>query len=141
MFTAVGEPMLYHGQTLAQDTPKNMDHNYIDWEKLATPGGRGLHEHYKRLAWLRRRHDSLRTANIALDAVLPAQKSVVYHRWNDAGDVVVVAANFSPETQKLPVPMPAGGTWKELFSGHEAEMNGTVQLDVDGWAAKVLLRP
>ena len=141
LFTAVGEPMLYHGQTLAQDTPKNMDHNYIDWEKLATPGGRGLHEHYKRLAWLRRRHDSLRTANIALDAILPAQKSVVYHRWNDAGDVVVVAANFSPETQKLPVPMPAGSTWKELFSGHQAEMDGTVQLDVDGWAAKVFLRP
>jgi len=121
LFTAVGEPMLYHGQTMGQDTPKNMDHNFIDWEGLGTPGGSGLHEHYNRIAALRRQRDALRTANIAIDAVLPDQKSVVYHRWNDAGDEVLVVANFSAEDHKLFVPVPSQGTWREFFSGQEAE--------------------
>jgi 1,4-alpha-glucan branching enzyme len=139
LMTAVGEPMLYHGQTLGQDTPKNMDHNYIDWEDLGTPGGSGLHEHYKRLTWLRRRRGSLRTGHIAIDAVWPDRQSVVYHRWNDVGDVVVVVANFSDGDQRLPVPMPLHGRWRELFSDREAEMGGTVEVDVGRCAAKVFL--
>jgi len=140
LFTAVGEPMLYHGQTMGQDTPKNMDHNFINWEELGTPGGKGLHEHYKRLARLRRERDALRTTNIAIDAILPDRKSVVYHRWNDAGDEVVVVANFSPDGQKIPVPIPHQGRWREFFSGDEADMGGTVETDVEHWAAKVFLR-
>jgi len=140
LFTVVGEPMLYHGQTMGQDTPKNMDHNFIDWADLGTPGGSGLHDHYKGLAQLRRERDALRTTNIAIDAVMPDRKSVVYHRWNDAGDEVVVIANFSPDDHRLPVPMPSEGNWREFFSGEEAKLAGTVELEVEHWAAKVLLK-
>lgn len=140
LFTVAGAPMLYHGQTMGQDTPKNMDHNYIDWEDLNTEGGRGLHEHYKRLARLRRERGALRTANIAIDAVMPQQKAVVYHRWNDAGDEVVVAANFSPDEQLLRVPMPSSGRWSDLFSGDTHDCGGTAEFRVEGYAAKVLLK-
>ena len=140
LFTAVGEPMLYHGQTLGQDTPKNMDHNYIDWEKLGTPGGSGLYEHYKRLASLRRERDALRTTHIAIDAIMPDKKSVVYHRWNDSGDEVLVVANFSADDQKLPVPIPSRGKWREFFSNDEAELDETAEVDVEHWAAKVFLK-
>jgi len=140
LFTAVGEPMLYHGQTLGQDTAKNIDHNFIDWEDLGTPGGKGLHEHYRRLAWLRRERDALKSTNIAIDAVMSEMRSVVYHRWNDAGDEVVVVANFSSEDQKLPVPMPSQGKWREFFSGNEAKLGGTANIDVEHWAAKLFLK-
>ncbi|HOI54832.1 MAG TPA: DUF3459 domain-containing protein, partial [Phycisphaerae bacterium] len=140
LFTAVGEPMLYHGQTMGQDTPKNIDHNFIDWEGLGTAGGSGLRDHYKRLAGLRRERDALRSTNIAIDAVMSDQKSAVYHRWNDAGDEVVVVANFSPENRRLAVPMPRQAKWREFFSGDEAELGGTVEIDVEHWAAKVFLK-
>lgn len=140
LFTAVGEPMLYHGQTMGQDTPKNIDHNFIDWEGLGTAGGSGLRDHYKRLAGLRRERDALRSTNIAIDAVMSDQKSAVYHRWNDAGDEVVVVANFSPEDRRLAVPMPRQAKWREFFSGDEAELGGTVEIDVEHWAAKVFLK-
>jgi 1,4-alpha-glucan branching enzyme len=140
LLTAVGEPMLYHGQTMGQDTPKNMDHNFIDWEDLATPGGSGLHEHYKRLVHLRRERDALRTIHLSIDAVMPEQKSVVYHRWNDVGDEIVVVANFSPEDQRLSVPMPREGKWREFFSGDELQLDQTADIDVEHWAAKVFLK-
>jgi len=140
LFTAVGEPMLYHGQTLGQDTPKNMDHNYIDWENLSTPGGSGLHDHYKRLASLRREQNALRTTNIAIDAVMSGKKSVAYHRWNDAGGEVVVVANFSADDQTLHVPMPSQGKWQEWFTGQELELGGTAEINVEHWAAKVFLK-
>jgi 1,4-alpha-glucan branching enzyme len=140
LFTAVGEPMLYHGQSWGQDTPINMDHNYLNWDKLETPGGKGLRDHYARLADLRRGRDALRTSNIAIDRILSEQKCVVYHRWNDAGDEVVVAANFSGHPQRIPVPFPNSGQWKEFFSGHESGYTGTVDIDLDHWAAKIFLR-
>ena len=140
LFTAVGEPMLYHGQTFAQDTPKNMDHNYLDWENLETAGGSGLYEHHKRLAWLRAEKDCLRTANISLDAVLTEQRCLAYHRWNDAGEEAVVAANLSPETRRFGLPMPSQGTWRELFSGQDAEFGGQVDVEVEPWAAKVFFK-
>ncbi len=138
--TAVGVPMLYHGQAWGQNTPKNMDHNYLKWEELATAGGKGLRDHYARLAHLRRERDALRSGHIAIDAMMPEQKSVVYHRWNDAGDEVVVAANFSPETQHLTVPMPGSGSWQELFSDDRLQADDNIELEIEPWAAKVFLK-
>ena len=71
---------------------------------------------------------------------MPEQKSVVYHRWNDAGDEVVVAANFSPDTQHLTVPMPSSGSWQELFSDDILEADDSIELSIEAWAAKVFLK-
>ncbi len=140
LFTAVGAPMLYHGQAWGQDTPRNMEHNYIEWERLGTAGGKGLRDHYRRLAWLRRKQDALRTANFILDAVLPDQKCVVYHRWHEAGDEVVVAANFSGDRQRIQVPFPQDGTWKEFFTDQVLRITGTQEREIEPWAAEIFLR-
>ncbi len=140
LYTAVGEPMLYQGQMWGEDTPKNMDHNYIEWEKLQFPGGAGLRDHYRRMAWLRRTRDALRTGNIVLDSILSDQKCVVYHRWNGAGDEVVVAANFSPHPQRVQVPLPSSGKWLEFFSNQTQDRGGTMDVDIETWAAKIFLR-
>ena len=116
-----------------------MDRNYLKWEELATAGGKGLRDHYARLVQLRRERDALRSEHIAIDAVTPEQKSVVYHRWTDAGDEVVVAANFSPDTQHLTVGMPSSRSWRELFSDNILEADGSIELNIEPWAAKVFL--
>ena len=132
--------MVYHGQGWGQDTPRNMDHNYIDWEELATEGGRGLHEHYKRVIHLRAQHPALRSPNIAFDAILPDRQAVAYHRWDGGGGVVVVVANFDDKPQKVPFEMPHAGKWREFFSNQEMDLGGHVEIDVDYAAAKVFIK-
>lgn len=96
LFTAPGVPMVFHGQSFGQDTPRNMDHDYISWGALDAPGGRGLDEHYRRLAWLRRETGALKSSNISVDAVLSDKKTVIYRRWDDAGSEAVIGKQLLP---------------------------------------------
>ncbi len=140
LFTAAGVPMLYHGQTFGQDTPRNMDHDYISWEALEQPGGRGLEEHYRKLARLRRENGALKSPHIAIDAVFPEQKTIVYHRWDEAGGEVIVAANFSSGQQHIDMPVPSPGKWKEFFSEEEFLFDRQAGIDIDPTAVKIFLR-
>jgi hypothetical protein len=81
-----------------------------------------LFEHYRRLCHLRQERPALRTELFSLDAVYPEQKSVVYHRWDEDGDEVVVAANFSPVDQTLMAPFPRPGRWCDVLSGAIVEI-------------------
>lgn len=123
LFTMPGQPMLYHGQEWGEATERTLDPNPIDWGQLETEGGRGLFEHYCRLAHLRQEHPGLRSESYSLDAMNPEQKTVVYHRWNDEGDEIVVAANFSANKQSLHVPFPRPGRWQEVLSGRTVEVS------------------
>ena len=123
LFTMPGQPMLYHGQEWGEATQRTLDPNPIDWGRLETEGGRGLFEHYCRLAHLRQEHPALRSENYSLDAMDPEQKTVVYHRWNDEGDEVVVAVNFLPIKQTLDVPFPRPGGWREVLSGSTVKVS------------------
>jgi 1,4-alpha-glucan branching enzyme len=140
LFTVAGEPMLYQGQDWGQASPRNMDHNYIEWAELETPGGRGLRDHYRRLAWLRRSHGALRTANFAFDVVSPGQRSVVYRRWEDSGDEVIVAANFSGDRQRLGVPLPGEGAWKEFFTEEVIQASRAQTRELGPWTAEIFVR-
>lgn len=123
LFTMPGQPMLYHGQEWGEATRRTLDPNPIDWGRLETEGGRGLFEHYCRLAHLRQAHPALRSENYSLDALDSERKTVVYHRWNDEGDEVVVAVNFSPVKQGLEIPFPRSGRWQEVLSGHIVDVS------------------
>ncbi len=132
LLTAPGVPMLYHGQEWGEATPKTTDHNPLHWEALDSDASLGLKTHYQTLIGLRRDHPALRAANIAIDHCSAEQKTLVYHRWNDEGDEVVVALNFSPAEQQVEVPFPSSGRWRDIISGDE--------LDADG-AAGIVLGP
>ena len=140
LFTIAGEPMLYQGQGWGEATPKNMDHNFLHWQELGTPGGKGLQKHYAMLARLRRENSILRSDNIHLDAVYADKKAVVYHRWDGGGGEVLVVANFLRDTQKLVVPFPGKGKWREFFSGQEAHYEGKPEIQVEGYSAKIFIR-
>lgn len=125
LLTAPGVPMLYHGQEWGEATEKTTDHNPLHWELLDSDGGLGLKTHYQTLIGLRRDHGALRTSNIAIDHCSSESKTLVYHRWNDQGDEVVVALNFASAEQQVDVPFPSGGRWRDVISGDELDADGT----------------
>lgn len=140
LFTMPGEPMLYQGQEWGEATGRILEPNPLHWELLETEGGRGLFEHYRRLCWLRRERPALRAEGYALDALYPEQKSLVYHRWNDEGDEVVVAVNFSPVAQNLTIPFPRPGRWREWLRDEVIEVQENLSLDVGSSAAVIFVR-
>lgn len=124
LFTAPGVPLVYHGQEFGETAPlsKN-ERNPLRWELLSTEGGQGLFNHYQRLCQLRREHPALRDEGYNLDASHNDDRWMVFHRWNDAGDVVVVAANFSDDARTVPVVFPERGRWHEVFRGRNLDVH------------------
>jgi 1,4-alpha-glucan branching enzyme len=141
LLSAPGVPMIYQGQEYGETAPLTVnERNPVNWGMLATRGGRGLLEHYQRLCKLRGDHPALRAEGFAFDAVHNDEKWFVFHRWNEEGDVVVVAANFG-DPRKVLIPLPEAGKWCELFSQRIHDVKGeALELDVDGTAAVVLTR-
>lgn len=140
LFTLAGEPMIYSGQSWGEASPKNMDHNFQSWEQLDSPPGKILHDHYQRMATLRRDHDCLRSPNFRMEAVYEEQKSIVYHRWNGVGGEILVAANFSDQVQKVKVPFPTAGVWLEFTGNQEQYHEGTVEMEIGAGAALVFIK-
>lgn len=140
LFTAAGVPMLYHGQVWGQDTPKNMDHNYLNWEALATPGGKGLRDHYARMVRLRREHAALRSEHIKIEHIDADHKCVVYRRWADDGKEALIAVNCSPSEQRIPMELGGGEPWHEVFSDEQVNAAGRREITADRYAAVVLIR-
>ncbi len=134
LFTMPGQPMLYHGEELGEGTPRRTnERNTLHWNALETALGRELHDHCQMLARLRRDHPALRAEGYTLDASYPWQRAAVYHRWNDAGDEIVVALNFSPAPQTIAVPFPRPDLWRDIL--------GDQLLDVTEATAAVTLQP
>ncbi len=140
LLTMPGEPMLYHGQEWGEATERTLDPNPIHWDRLETEGGRGLFEHYRRLVHLRRDHPALRSENFSLDAVYPEQKAVVYHRWNDEGDEVVVAVNFSSAPQTLAIPFPRPGRWRGILREETFDVTERLSLQLDPSSAEIFVK-
>jgi hypothetical protein len=55
--------------------------------------------------------------------------------------VVVVTANFDSAAQKITIPFPAQGEWKELFSDKVVTVQGEFQADLEPWSAQIFFRP
>jgi 1,4-alpha-glucan branching enzyme len=140
LFTMPGEPMLYHGQEWGEDAERATNkRNLIHWERL-DGSGRQLFAHYRKLAWLRREHPALSAETYSLDAIDDERKCVVYHRWNDHGDEVFVAANFSPEPQTVQLDFFRPGVWREVLSERRCETDGQVEWALDPGTAAIFVR-
>jgi 1,4-alpha-glucan branching enzyme len=142
LFTMAGEPMLYHGQEWGEASKRDMEHNFIGWETLGTDGGKGLREHYQKMIALRAQHDALRTENLSLDRIYSDKKCAVFHRWNNMGDEVVVALNFSPDKQTIQIPFPNKGQWKDAISGAVKDVGeGVSEFEMSRYSGMVFVRP
>jgi 1,4-alpha-glucan branching enzyme len=140
LFTLPGEPMLYHGQEWGEATERTLERNLLHWDLLQTEGGRGLFQHFQRLCRLRRDHPAVRAEGYAVDALYPEQKSLVFHRWEDVGDEVVVVVNFSSASQSIKAPFPHAGRWREILSDRTIDVEQEHTVELGPSAASIFVR-
>ncbi|HEX6290550.1 MAG TPA: alpha-amylase family glycosyl hydrolase [Herpetosiphonaceae bacterium] len=140
LLTTPGVPLLLHGQEWGEQTEKHAGHNPLHWEALDTDAGLGLKTHYQTLIGTRRDHPALRSANIAVDHLSAEHKTLVFHRWDEGGDEVVAALNFSPAEQQIEVAFPSAGRWRDVISGEEVEADGPCQLGFGASQGRVFVR-
>ncbi|BAS58586.1 alpha amylase [Leptolyngbya boryana NIES-2135] len=137
-FTALGIPMLWMGDEFGQDTYKTettTEPNPLDWSLLQK--NQPLFDFYKRLIALRHEKSSLRSDN--LEFFHENGKVLAYVRWNEAGERMVVVANFSDQDfENYAIDhFPADGTWKDWSDGQEVDPSA---IDLPSFSAKILLQ-
>jgi len=142
LFTAAGVPMLYAGQELGTGSPRTIDQNRLDWDRLNAPIWEGLRRWYVSLAYLRAQNRALRLNNFEPLLVDPGRKLLAFKRWDDGGNQIVVALNFAPYQQFAELDFPRGGRWHEWTYDYDEDLGGssrhTVELPPSGgkvWVA------
>ncbi len=142
LFTATGVPMIYAGQEFGMSTPKTVDANKLQWERLDDPTWRDLRDFYASLGRMLAQNRALQLNNLEPLVVDSERKVLVFKRWDEGGNQVVVGLNFSPAQQHIVVNFPRAGNWHEWTKDYN-EMLGdqtkfTVELPPSGgkvWVA------
>jgi 1,4-alpha-glucan branching enzyme len=124
LLTAPGIPMLFMGQEIYEDKPwsddvANRPDTLVCWDGLSTDKTViDFHRFSRELAWLRRRHPALRGEGVRTLVMDNVARVLAFQRWVDGvgRDVVVVASLNESTLYGYRVPMPAGGTWLEVFN-------------------------
>jgi 1,4-alpha-glucan branching enzyme len=138
--TAPGPPLMYHGQEWGEQTDKSQGPNPIYWDRLENDIGRGMHEQFRRLAWLRRNTPALRTSNVEVRATDPMIRCLELHRWDEGGSEVVTAVNFSTATQDFVLKL-SPGPWKDaLTDGEINSETGEFQVRLEPFDVQVWVK-
>jgi malto-oligosyltrehalose trehalohydrolase len=122
LFTAQGVPMLYSGQEFGHKNKKTIDVDKLAWDYLEGDAGKALFNHYATLINLRHQQGALHHNNFEVLVVDHERKLLAFHRWDDAGSVVVVAVNLTGTTQKLTIPFPRAGVWHEWLFDYDEQV-------------------
>ncbi|MGL4648141.1 MAG: DUF3459 domain-containing protein, partial [Caldilineaceae bacterium] len=142
LFTAAGVPMLYAGQEFGTASPKTIDANKLQWERLDDDVWADVRRSYASMAALRAQNPALTQNHLEAILVDQERKLLVFKRWNDQGNQVVVGLNFAPAEQSLTVEFPRAGRWHEWTFDYDEELGdsalATVSLPASGgkvWVA------
>lgn len=143
LYTAAGVPMIYAGQEFAMSTPKTIDANKLQWERLGDPVWEELKNWFGNMAALRLQNPAFSQNHLEPLVVDDGRKIIVFKRWNDQGNQVVVGLNFAPAAQQVEIAFPRGGNWHEwIFNYGEdfgEEATRTMELPMSGgkvWIAR-----
>ncbi|MBM7845945.1 alpha-amylase family glycosyl hydrolase [Herpetosiphon giganteus] len=141
LFTAVGVPMLYHGQEFGMKTERIVEQNKLQWELLQDAQGNDLHSFYRRMSQLHAKCRALFGNNIAPLIMDDDRKLLAYYRWSDdQSSHVVVVLNFGINTEYLDVPFPRGGIWHEWINNDDHNMvEGVSSIEITGSSGKVFV--
>jgi 1,4-alpha-glucan branching enzyme len=144
--TAPGIPMIWMGDEFGQATHKTQfttEQNPLDWSLLENDLNQDLFKFYQRLIALRKEKQCLNSSNIEFFCQHPENKVFAYVRWNEAGERVVVIANFSDHSyENYTIPhFPSDGVWKFWTGGQQVEArNGEVTIALPSYEAQILLQ-
>jgi 1,4-alpha-glucan branching enzyme len=124
ILTAAGIPMLFMGQEFYEhrrwtDDVPNHAGTLVNWDGLATDRSMiDFHRFTRELAWLRRKHPALRGEGVRTLSMENGPRVLVYQRWVEGvgRDVVIVASLNESTLFGYQIPLPAPGTWLEVFN-------------------------
>ncbi len=143
LFTSAGVPMLYAGQEFATSTPKTIGSNKLEWERLNDPVWDDLKNYYAGMARLRAQNPALTQNHLEPLLVDNERKILIFKRWTDQGNQVVVGLNFAPVQQFADVTFPRGGKWHEWTYNYDEELGDnpahTVELPPSGGKAWIAI--
>lgn len=128
VFTAPGVPGILYGSEWLEDEDFGAGNDFgddrIDWSHKITYAG--IFEYYKDLIAIRKGNGALR-ANEARQVyhINDAGNVIAFQRWNGAGNVVVVVANFSnTDYTSYILGMPQAGAWYSLLNSEAPKYMG-----------------
>jgi 1,4-alpha-glucan branching enzyme len=123
LLTAPGIPLLFMGEEFLEDKPWHndpaRDDLFIYWEGLRSPGAmRDFLRFTTDMCWLRRAQPALAGEGVRTYFVHENDRVLACHRWVEGvGRDAIVVASFSEQNRwGYPLPMPAGGFWREVFN-------------------------
>lgn len=149
LLTAVGIPMLYHGQEFAMRRPKTLGESKLDWTLLGSPANRALRERYRALIALRTSMPALQSASFECLALDAERRLLAFRRWaspyHGGGEVIVVANCGDDDAPEWAVPgwPRRGDTWREVFAGAVIKARAeetAMRVTVPRWSARIFVR-
>ncbi len=134
LFTAPGIPMLWMGEEFGQANRKSEEREPLDWSLLENERNHGLWQHYRHLIGLRKANPALHSENFEVLANIPDRRLIAYKRWDEAGNVVVVAANLTDQyAGEFEIGVAGeGGRWREAIHNYEVELHDEKLTDTLG---------
>jgi 1,4-alpha-glucan branching enzyme len=135
LLTCPGLPMIWMGQEFGAANPKTLDPQPIDWALLANKTNKDLHDYTAGLVKLRRAHPALCCDSFQVVLKDKERQIFAYKRWNDAGGVVVVAANLRDKPSgdfSIADAGPEDGTWHEHVFNYDLSIEKGVLNDTLG---------
>lgn len=144
LFTSPGLPMIWMGQEFGASSPKSLDSQPIDWALFQNADNKGLYEYTAAFCKLRHSTPALRTDNFQVILKDKARCVFAYKRWDDAGGVVVVAANLKHKHAGEVVLADAGlddGDWHEYVFNFDANVKqGVLKFELGPSEVKVFVK-
>jgi 1,4-alpha-glucan branching enzyme len=144
LLTSPGLPMIWMGQEFGAANPLTLEPQPIDWNLLANKNNKDLHDFTAGLIKFRRQHPALWNDNFQVVLSDTDRQLFAYKRWDDAGGVVVVAANLkdTPSTEitieKAGLP---DGHWREHLSNRKLEIkDGQIKDTLEPNQVKVFVK-
>jgi alpha-1,4-glucan:alpha-1,4-glucan 6-glycosyltransferase/4-alpha-glucanotransferase len=141
-FTQTGKKLMFMGDEFAQRTEWNHDAS-LDWHLLEQPAHAGIATWVRRLNELYRNEAALHRDDLGGRAFAwiacddRAHSVLCYERRDDAGNVLVVVANFTPiPREAYRVGMPGGGRWEVAVNSDAPEFGGSGYPVPDGFIAE-----
>ncbi len=124
LMTAVGVPMIWMGEEFGEHVPMSEQSNKINWTLLENEPNKELFNYYKTLIGLRTANTAFQSTNIEFFHEDTECGVLCFHRYDDAGNGVVVALNLSDDDlENYTIPnFPLDGTCREWTADHEVEI-------------------
>jgi 1,4-alpha-glucan branching enzyme len=97
LLTAPGIPMIWMGQEFGAAWEKSLDPQPLDWTLHKWKNNQRMHELYTKLIELRLKNPAFSTDHFEPILVDHEKKVVAYKRWNEEGNVAVIALNINDD--------------------------------------------